>query len=249
MQPVRFWTKRCTAAIDQRLPLRVGAMGDTNQLLFIQRHAESLDGPYLEVGSKDYGSTQDLRAVFAGRGPYVGVDFEQGPGVDRLLDLTADFEHIDTTLGGTKFGTIFCLSVLEHCRQPFRMAENLTRLLKPGGKICISAPFSFKFHAYPSDYWRFTHEGIKTLFPRLEFAAEQGAYATSRDGEFGPLDEELGRITFGTKAHWRKGHVVRGLSAKALALLARIGILRWLSGYRYVLAPTQILMIGTLKHE
>jgi hypothetical protein len=221
-------------------------MGSLNQLLFVKRHASKLTGPYLEVGSKDYGNTQDLRSVFRGRGEYVGADSEPGPGVDVFLDFTLPFAEIDNLLGGRRFGTIFCLSVLEHCQQPFVMAENLSRLLSPGGKLCVSVPFAYQYHAYPSDYWRFTHEGIKKLFPQLHFDLHDGAAATSRTGEFKPLDQELGKISFGSKWHRRQGHYLRGVVAKTLQGLGHIGILRWLAGYDYVLAPTEVMMIGTL---
>jgi hypothetical protein len=113
------------------------------------------------------GGSQCLR--FAERGKYIGVDVEAGPGVDVVLDLTARLEEIDRQLGGMQFGAIFCLSVPEHCRQPFLMAENLTCLLRPGGKLCLSVPFAWEFHGYPSDYWRFTSEGVRILFDDLIF--------------------------------------------------------------------------------
>lgn len=224
-------------------------MGDVNQLLFVEKHAGQLAGPYLEVGSKDYGTTQDLKSVLGDRDEYVRVDMAGGPGVDVVLDLTAPFEQIDTRLRGLRPGTIFCLSVLEHCRQPFAMAENLTRLLRPGGKVCLSVPFAWKFHSYPSDYWRFTQEGVKALFPRLAFDPERCAAATSKDGDFRPIDPQIGRIWFGSKRHWNEGRILRGIGAKTLKLLPRIGMLGWLSGYPYVLAPTNILMIGTLPED
>ena len=222
-------------------------MGDVNQLLFVKRHLGRLEGPYLEVGSKDYGSTQDLRSLVGAGARYVGVDLEPGPGVDVLADLAGPFEAVDEALGGGRFGTVFCFSVLEHCRQPFAMAENLTGLLRGGGSVCLSVPFAWKFHGYPSDYWRFTHEGVKLLFPRLGFDADACVWASSRKGDFHALDEGLGKISLGSKAHFRRGRLLRGLSAKLLKLLLRAGLFGWLSGYRYVLAPTSVLMIGTLK--
>jgi len=221
-------------------------MGDVNQLLFVKRHLGRLEGPYLEVGSKDYGSTQDIRSLVGAAARYVGADLEAGPGVDVVADLAGPWEAVDEALGGERFGTIFCLSVLEHCRQPFAMAENLTRLLRPGGNVCLSVPFAWRFHGYPSDYWRFTHEGVKLLLPRLEFGGDACAWASSRQGDFHGLDEKLGKIPLGSKAHFRQGRPLRGLCAAVLKLLARAGLLGWLSGYRYVLAPTSVLMIGTL---
>jgi hypothetical protein len=221
-------------------------MGSINQLLFVQHHASEMLAPFLEVGAKDYGNTQDLRSVVHGRGEYVGADIESGPGVDVALDFTQPFEEVDQQLGGRRFGTIFCLSVMEHCKQPFVMAENLTKLLHPGGKLCLAVPFVYQFHGYPSDYWRFTHEGVKILFPRLVFSPENGTAATSRTGEFKPLDNELGLISFGSKWHRRQGHFFRGIIAKTIGTLGQIGILRWLAGYPYVMAPTEVIMIGKL---
>ena len=141
-------------------------MGDINQCQFVLRHKDALSGPFLEIGSRDYGSTQDLRSFFPGE-TYVGVDLSAGDSVDKVLDLTQPFEVIDEALEQQRFGTIFSLSVMEHCDQPFLMAENMTCLLKPGGRIVLSVPFAWKFHGYPSDYWRFTQEGVKKLFPKI----------------------------------------------------------------------------------
>ncbi len=222
-------------------------MGDINQLIFVQNHAEQLEGPFLEVGSKNYGSTQNFRSIFANKGEYVGIDMEDGSGVDVILDLTEDFEKIDAKLSGRRFSTIICLSVLEHCDQPFKMAENLTLLLKPKGKVCIGAPFSWKIHAYPNDYWRFTPEGIRMLFPNIRFDNTQSLAATSKEKEFQKLDDEFGKISFSFSEHRKHGHVLRGISAKLLRALSRFGVLSWLTGYRYVFAPTCILMMGQLK--
>jgi hypothetical protein len=221
-------------------------MGSENQLIFVKRHAAEFTGPFLEVGSKDYGNTQDLRAVFEGQGEYIGADLESGQGVDVVLDFTKPFDEIDAKFANRRFGTIFCLTVMEHCTRPFDMAENLTRLLAPGGKLCISVPFVYQFHAYPSDYWRFTHEGVKVLFPRLEFDLQNGIAASSMTGDFKPLDKEIGIISFGSKWHRRQGLFLRAIIAKTIGLLGKIGILRWLAGHPYVMAPTELLMIGTL---
>jgi SAM-dependent methyltransferase len=162
-----------------------------------------------------------------------------------VLDLTAPAEQIDRQLRGMRFGSILCLSVLEHCRQPFLMAQNLARLLRPGGKLCVSVPFAWEFHGYPSDCWRFTAAGVRVLFDGLVFNPDQCVAATSRDREFLPLDGDIGRIPFSTKFHWRRGRYVRGVAAKGLRWVGRCGGLGWLAGYPYVLAPTTVFMIGT----
>lgn len=224
-------------------------MGDVNHRLFVEKYRPLLRGPYLEVGSKDYGSTENLRGLVPRGEEYLGVDQEAGPGVDVVLDLTLPFPEIDARLGGRRFGTIFCLSVLEHCQSPWQMAENLSGLLRPGGVLFVSAPFAWKFHAYPSDYWRFTPEGIRRLFPQLQFPPEMGQWATNRPGDFYPLDGQIGKIRFRTTAYRRKGRWVWAIGVALLRILRTVGLLGFLEGFSYVLAPTNVMMVGRLPED
>ena len=224
-------------------------MGDVNQLRFITDAAENLDGPFLEIGSKNYGSTQNLRPLFSNRGDYVGVDMATGDGVDCVVDLTQSFENVDVALSGKRFRTIFCLSVLEHCAQPFAMADNIVRLLAPGGQVVISAPFAWKFHGYPSDYWRFTHEGIKQLFPMLAFDDEQCFVVTSRKDEFRPIDNDLARISLSSGYYRERGRTLRAFGARVVRFVTRLGLFRWIADYRYVMPPTNVMMVGRLRDE
>ncbi len=40
-------------------------MGNINDQIFIRNYISNFEGPYLEVGSKDYGNTQDIKTLFA----------------------------------------------------------------------------------------------------------------------------------------------------------------------------------------
>ncbi len=222
-------------------------MGDLNQRLYVEARSERFGGPALEVGSRDYGSTQDLRAALPGITDWLGVDMQAGPGVDLVIDLAGDFDVIDPSLSRRRFGSVFCLSVLEHCARPFDMAANITRLLEPGGLLCVGVPFAWKLHGYPSDYWRFTHHGVRQLFPELDFDPVDTVLASERDRVFLPVDDDLGRIPFSFGSWRRRGHPLRGAAAGALRGLARLGPLRWLAGYRYVLAPSHLLMMGARR--
>lgn len=62
------------------------------------------------------------------------------------------------------FNVIYSNNVFEHLKKPWIAAENLYNLLKPDG-ICITVvPFAARYHEVPQDYFRYTHEGLKSLF-------------------------------------------------------------------------------------
>jgi len=156
-------------------------MGDANQRLFLERHLSRVDGPVIEIGSKDYGSTASFRDLYRGA-EYVGADLEAGKGVDVVVDLTEGLGG----LGEGRFALAICCSVLEHTPRPWVMAENIIRLLRPGGMLYLSVPWVWRYHAYPDDYFRFSPRAVQSLFPGLEW--QQAAYSTSMAGELIPLD-------------------------------------------------------------
>jgi SAM-dependent methyltransferase len=217
-------------------------MGDRNQLRFGQRHLRLFRAPCLEIGSRDGGHTVSFRdALAAPAGDYLGVDMEPGPGVDVVLDLTGDFSLVSRRLP-VPFATIFCLSVLEHCRQPFRMAETIRRLLAPGGVLFVSVPFAWEIHRFPDDYWRFTPEAVRLLFPDIEFPPAQCAYHSQVEDAFHALAEgppRLGRaLNDGSRK--RRVPVFRGMSA----LLGRSRLVCRALPYDYLFPPVMIDMIG-----
>lgn len=165
-------------------------MGDLNQLDFALENRDLVKEPILEIGSKDYGNTPDLRRHFPGT-RYTGVDQSAGPGVDLVCDFTADFDSLRARIGLDCFGTVICFSVFEHCRDPFRMAVNITRFLGDGGTLLLSVPFVWNIHAYPEDYWRFTPSAVPLLFPGLRMLHERSYYATKQRGERLPLETDL----------------------------------------------------------
>ncbi|MGI9534578.1 MAG: hypothetical protein ACR2NW_06475, partial [Thermodesulfobacteriota bacterium] len=93
----------------------------------------------------------------------------EGKGVDYIVNLIDEFEVVFEKLDKKTFQTIICNSMLEHCENPFKACDNLDKLLIDEGVIFVSVPFSWRIHGYPSDYWRFTPEAIKVLFPNISF--------------------------------------------------------------------------------
>jgi hypothetical protein len=123
-------------------------------------------GRTLLVGSKVHdGKKIDRRMLY---GNAVGVDMEEGLGVDRVLDLE---EPLPDDFG--RFSHIECTSVLEHSRRPWLLAANLERALVDDGTILVMVPWVWRVHSYPSDYWRMTPAAIRSLFPNCEYSAQK----------------------------------------------------------------------------
>jgi SAM-dependent methyltransferase len=71
--------------------------------------------------------------------------------------------------------------VFEHLPDPWRAIAEVRRALAPGGALYLQTPFIIGYHPGPSDYWRFTDEGLERLvrsagleLERLETAVGAG---------------------------------------------------------------------------
>lgn len=170
-------------------------MGTLNELDFVINNHDLVQGPILEIGSKDYGNTNNFRQYFADK-EYVGMDMEAGKGVDVVCDFTDDYNVLKHKLGDRKFKTIICLCVFEHCKNPFLMAENIDRFLEKKGVLFLSTPFVWNIHAYPNDYWRFTPATYSLLFPNYSVLQEKSYYTTKIRGEHFSLDTSIDSISF-----------------------------------------------------
>lgn len=58
--------------------------------------------------------------------------------VDRVIQ--GSIESVDLTSWVDRFDLILCLDVLEHLNDPWALIENLSELLKPGGRLVASIP-------------------------------------------------------------------------------------------------------------
>lgn len=139
-------------------PLPVFSPPEEFERLYVRPKA----GRTLIVGSYVTKGKVDRRALYPN---VVGIDMREGPGVDRVVDA-ADPAVLD--IG--RFDHIECTSVLEHARRPWEVAQNLERLLVLGGTLYLSVPFMWRVHDYPSDYWRFTVNGVGELFPGIAWS-------------------------------------------------------------------------------
>jgi SAM-dependent methyltransferase len=129
------------------------------QFVAIVAKTLQLQEPIYEFGAlrlEGFEDTADLRPFFPGK-QYVGCDMRPGLGVDRLLNL-----H-DIDLPSESVGVVLSLDTLEHVEFPHRALEEVHRILTPGGIAVISTVLDFRIHDSPTDYWRFTPDGIESI--------------------------------------------------------------------------------------
>jgi SAM-dependent methyltransferase len=91
---------------------------------------------------------------------YVASDFQSGLDVD----VVADAEKLSQTFAPGSVDAVIACSVFEHIRKPWLAAEEIGKVLKPGGMAFIQTHHTYPLHAYPHDYWRFSREAMETLF-------------------------------------------------------------------------------------
>jgi SAM-dependent methyltransferase len=87
----------------------------------------------------------------------ITVDAVSAPDVN----VVGDIHHLP--IGDSSVDAVFCTGTLEHVRDPWRAVHELHRILKPGGLVHIDVPFMQAYHADPTDYWRFTLDGLRLL--------------------------------------------------------------------------------------
>lgn len=172
-------------------------MGTKNQFRFLSRHLDRVGiDKVVEIGSKQYGSTVPWRKFFR-TAEYIGVDMEEGEGVDMVADIAQEDADVpeDAHL-------VICCSVLEHVKRPWIAAQNIERMLAPGGFAYISVPWVWRYHAYPDDYWRFSFAGVRELFPRIDWQMQ--LYSTDADSDFMPAEDGADNFLAVKDEHGRK---------------------------------------------
>jgi SAM-dependent methyltransferase len=62
-----------------------------------------------------------------------------------------------------RFDSVLCNAVLEHVADAEESIRELARVVKPGGHIVVAVPFLQPFHACPTDFRRYTSDGLEAL--------------------------------------------------------------------------------------
>jgi SAM-dependent methyltransferase len=129
----------------------------------LERLAPRLRGRLLDVGCGD----KPYQHLFRDRvTEYIGVEHEATyAATDAGRRGAADVTYDGRTLPfpDASFDSVLNVQVLEHTPHPGALVGQMARVLRPGGALLLSAPFSFRLHEEPHDYFRFSPHGLGEL--------------------------------------------------------------------------------------
>ena len=138
----------------------------------------SIDSELIDLRNKGYLSGHVLNAGAGWRdiahlvdGTLVNQDLSW-PGDERTnIDIVSPIDNIPRP--DNTFDAIICLAVLEHVEVPEQCVREFFRVVKPGGIVIASVPFLQPEHKVPTDFQRYTKDGLSTLFRKCGFEIEE----------------------------------------------------------------------------
>lgn len=133
-------------------------------VLLLERVAPQARGRLLDVGCGD----KPYLAIFERFvSEYVGIEHESSflrtsaAHGERKPDLFYDGTRLPFEDG--YFDTLLSVQVLEHTPHPASLLREMARVMKDDGLLILSAPFQFRLHEQPHDYFRYSPHGLRTL--------------------------------------------------------------------------------------
>jgi SAM-dependent methyltransferase len=129
----------------------------------LSRLAPRARGRLLDVGCGDKPYEHLFRPYV---GEYVGVEHEAtfaatSAGARGRADVRYDGRRLP--FPDESFDTVMSVQVLEHTPDPAGLLVEMARVLRRDGILILSAPFSFRLHEEPHDYFRFSPHGLRLL--------------------------------------------------------------------------------------
>ena len=92
----------------------------------------------------------------------VNVDIQDKRGIHCVCDV----HHVP--FAESTFDIVVLSAVLQYCRNPYQVSEELFRVLKPGGVIYVDAPFVQAYCPDTNDLFRFSKDALQVIFTNFK---------------------------------------------------------------------------------
>ena len=142
------WLFRARCAIDLQLLTIVR---------FLRGPLAACRGRVLDVGA----GAAPWREFLPAGVEYLGVDI--GSAADFGMRTHPDIVYYDGNIlpfENGSFDQVLCVEVLEHVPDPTAFLAEIRRVVKAGGTLILTIPWSARLHHLPHDYGRFTRIGL-----------------------------------------------------------------------------------------
>lgn len=133
---------------------------------FLRSRLGNCKGRVLDVGAGEAPWRELLKHA-----EYVGVDVAEAAefGMRQKPDIKY-YEGCALPFDRASFDHVLCTEVLEHVPYPARFLADLNRVLRTGGTLVLTVPWSARLHYTPHDYTRFTRFGLELLLRAAGFS-------------------------------------------------------------------------------
>ena len=124
--------------------------------------SDAIEGQVLDVGC----GQKPYQALFP-CDQYVGLELDS---TENRVNKQADYFYDGKVFPfeDASFDAIICNQVLEHVFEPSLFLREISRCLRPGGKLLLSVPFVWDEHEKPQDFARYTSFGLKYLLASFD---------------------------------------------------------------------------------
>ena len=128
---------------------------------FLKPRLSKLHGNLLDVGCGE----MPYRTCLPPGLSYTGIDVAQADAFAmRASEAVVTFDGVSIPFGSASFDAILCTEVLEHAAAPEALIAEIERVLRPGGMLLATVPFSARVHYAPHDFHRFTKFALVRMF-------------------------------------------------------------------------------------
>lgn len=139
----------------RRTPLHpqwlLGRNADTTEWI-----GKEASGRVLDVGCAERWTHKVLPAACE----YIALDYPPTGGALYLARPDVFCDACRLPFADATVDTVLLLEVLEHLRHPAQALSEISRVLRPGGKLLLTLPFLYPVHDAPHDYQRYTAFGL-----------------------------------------------------------------------------------------
>lgn len=131
---------------------------------------------------------------------YVGADIE----LNEYAQLLIDIETGRVATPPNQFDVILSTQVLEHVTDPPSYLKEANRLLKEDGLLVLSTHGYWIYHPDPTDYWRWTRDGLEKIIKKEGFEIVETLGIMNRMASGLQLFQDglINKLPFGFRQTW-----------------------------------------------